>query len=212
MRYISIQAIGTGQYPPTRNHRNRKWQSAPKNGQPSSLNINDFLACVDQHFTSTPERAEVAILVTVPDADKSAFLANWNGQGARVGIGIDAEDDPQIVIQALSSHAGRFSYGNGVSVGCDPDLYFWMSEAKALQMRDAGQTLRLVYPRTLAGADAIRDYLDLHVDSAIVDLASVTVVRDLLNEPRFATLYEAARISRPQNVILTENCRERAGS
>jgi hypothetical protein len=167
-------------------------KNAPKNGDSGAFDVNAFLAHVAEHLTSHPEAAGVAVLVTVPSQDRSSFLARWTGAAKRVGIGIDAEDDPKIVKKRLGKFSGKYTYGNGVSILSDPDLYYWVSEAKGMQASTGGRDCRLVYPWVLSDESEMRDYLDLRVDGAIVGLDAVAALRGILSDPRYADAFALA--------------------
>jgi hypothetical protein len=101
-------------------------------------------------------------------------------------------DDSLVVFYAgHGGHQNRFSYANGIILtGIKLGVFESMLDAKGLQATH--EELKLIYTWVVADADAMRDYLRVHLDGMIVNLGTVVQLKSILAEKEFLPLYELA--------------------
>lgn len=159
---------------------------------PSKAGINDFLTVVHDYFGQFPVCSGVAIGVTVGSRDDIGFLTAYDGLYANAAVGIDEEKEPIKVVGGFAAgQQNSYSYANGIILtGIKLGVFGSMLDAKGLQATH--EAMKLVYTWVVADADAMRDYLHIHLDGMIVDLGTVAQLKSILQEKEFAPLYELA--------------------
>lgn len=160
---------------------------------PAEAGINDFLAIVHEYFGQFPICSGVAIGVTVGSRDDVAFLNAYDGMYANAAVGIDEDEQPIKVLGAFNAgHQHRYAYANGIILtGIKLGVFASMLDAKGLQATHPD--LKLAYTWVVADADAMRDYLRIHLDGMIVNKGTVPQLKAILLEKEFALTVELAQ-------------------
>ena len=157
-----------------------------------------------RHVTDLVTRARTAladsglnVVFTVAKNERLGIFGEIVGSlGSCEAIGVDEEDDPELVRECLR-RAGvtRCCYGNGIDSLLPHPTSGSMEDAvrRAVELRDKELAFLLVYRWTLNTQASMRTYLDLAVDGIMTDQVSDLLA--LLQESPYRETFRLARRS-----------------
>lgn len=171
-----------------------------------------------QHVTDLLTRVRAAlansalnVVLTVAKNERlGVFGEIVSSLGSRESIGVDEEDDPEVVRDFLRrAGVSRGCYGNGID-SLLPHLTGGSMEGavrRAVELRDGEQAFALVYRWTINTQASMRTYLDLAVDGIMTDHLS-----DLLALLQEAPYREKFRLARQSDASVGSDPRSRFSS
>ncbi|HKC66913.1 MAG TPA: hypothetical protein VKG26_01690 [Bacteroidia bacterium] len=143
--------------------------------------ITDMLNCIRANYSAKFSQTVITITRSQITADEHLFFNPLtNKLNANEAIGVDEHthpDDADIFFKSLNIK--NYTYADGISVELPLliDL-FWARIKKAIALRDAGNSFKMVYTWTLDHPDAIHTFLKLNPDGMITD--SPAALKDIL--------------------------------
>jgi len=158
--------------------------------QPFNHDINKFFGVIAEEFC--PHFPEVSIMTTVGVPRGMKMLVKRKNPGHDEAIGIDEGISPRRADRFFKKIGIPYVFGIGTSVPLYPTTVFLRPIDKALQLRDAGGSFRLVYPWTVNAKSSMKKFLDLKggVDGIITD--NVALLRRLIESEPYNSRYRLA--------------------
>ena len=131
-----------------------------------------LLTAIRLHLTHDRPDLTIVLSIANREDDKDrVFALIHDGLGPREGLMVDAEDDPDAVVQFFRSrHVTNFGYGNGISV-----LNAWLGRRyrfaveRACAVRAQTGDPKFVYVWTVNDSDDQHEYIRIGVDGVITD-------------------------------------------
>lgn len=151
--------------------------------------LSDLQAFIFEHFSK--DYPAVTIITTINDPAQAAFFESASaGMPANYLIGIDEDSSAEEAHQLLNDKGIAFIYGNGISAPLIDTTNYAGEIQKAIQLRNAGNSFKLVYAWTVNAEASMRTYLDMDIDGIITD--DVAQLKALLQQPEYVIRYELA--------------------
>ncbi|MGZ4054684.1 MAG: glycerophosphodiester phosphodiesterase [Bacteroidia bacterium] len=138
----------------------------------SNGNIPDLLNCIQTNFSA--QFKDTAILITRNHAteEEHIFFAPAAGSlSPNKALGIDEHNEPEFADSFFKSlNVSSYTYADGISIKVPllADLFIGRIK-RAVKMRDAGNSFKMVYAWTLDSPDEIKAFLNLNPDGLITD-------------------------------------------
>jgi hypothetical protein len=159
----------------------------------SDGNILSMLQCIQTNFSAAFPNTAIVITRDQATADEHMFFSPAAGHLAVNGaVGVDENTEPEMANAFFRSLGIKnFTFGDGISI---PLLsqFFWNSIKRAVAMRDAGGSFRMVYAWTLDTPLDINSFLKLDTDGMITD--SPGAVKEIVESAPFAGQYQLAPV------------------
>lgn len=142
-----------------------------------------------EHFSK--EYPDVVIVTTINDPAEAAFFDSTSTtMPANYLIGIDEDTSAEDAHQLLKHRKVGYIYGNGISAPLVDTKDYGDEIKAALNLRNTGNSFKLVYAWTVNAEDSMRFYLDMDIDGIITD--DVAQLKALLQGPEYRDKYELA--------------------
>ena len=160
----------------------------------SDGNISDLFACIQTNFSA--QFAGTAIMVTRSQATEDEFV--FFGPGAQLldpnrALGVDEHTEPEYADSFFKSlSVPNYTYADGISIQVPllADLFKGRIE-RAVALRDAGNSFKLVYSWTLDQTSEIRGFLNINPDGLITD--NPAALKEILTT-EFSQQYQLAQV------------------
>jgi hypothetical protein len=158
----------------------------------SNGSVPDLFNCIQANFSA--QFKDTAIMITRSQAteDEHVFFA----PGAQLlppnkALGVDEHSEPEYAdVFFKSLNVPNYTYADGISIQIPLLAFIYRGRIKrAVAMRDAGNSFKLVYSWTLDMPDEIRSFLELNPDGLITD--NPAALREMITT-EFSQQYQLA--------------------
>jgi PLAT/LH2 domain-containing protein len=154
---------------------------------------NHFIDIVKENFSGEPFDG-ITMLIT--NDDDYGFLNQFIGRYPNVGVGMDESDIPPSEIEKIFKNANQrnFSYADGIITFLNkPGVYENINEALHCRFENEPDSFGLIYTWVLSRESSLRKYLDIYIDGIMVDVGSVSLLKELTANPPYNEVYEMAK-------------------
>ncbi|MGZ4099704.1 MAG: hypothetical protein ACXVNM_12535, partial [Bacteroidia bacterium] len=159
----------------------------------SNGSILDLLKCIQTNFSS--QFSSTAILITRSQAqgDEHDFFSPAAGQLAvNAAVGVDEYTHPEEADAFFKSmNISNYTFADGLSIQVPLLIeFFWRKIKHAVELRDQGNSFKMVYTWTLDRPMDIHSFLKLNTDGMITD--NPATLKEMLLSPQYSEQYKIA--------------------
>jgi hypothetical protein len=154
---------------------------------------NELIALVKENFSGGPCDG-VTMLLT--HSDDHAFVNRYRGDYVNVGVGVDESDVAPAELEQIFKGGGQknLSYADGIITFLDkPGIFKNITAAQQCRNQHKPGSFSLIYTWVLSQEASMRRYLDTYIDGIMVDVASVSKLKDLVSTTPYSDAYQLAQ-------------------
>jgi len=154
---------------------------------------NVFIKLVKENFSGDPFDG-ITMLMT--HSDDHAFINRYQGDYANVGVGVDESNlsPAELEQHFINGKQKNFTYADGITTFLTkPGVFENVTAAQRQRNQQEPASFKFIYTWVLSMEDALRKYLNTHIDGIMVDSGAVSILKKLVNTPPYNECYAMAQ-------------------